>query len=139
MGLNIDILTKSKSAVDIRRIFQHIQTKLIDTLGSMALQDKDNVDIIGGTIEGTDIDVTGQTLTLDDQQIDTAKIGTSETDTSKVLVPDGIGGVEFAVNSGDGQEPVTVERTLRLWDGSAEYNEDWDLVLTDSSGNVITH
>lgn len=75
--------------------------KSVSGLGTMASQNSDAVDITGGTISGTDItvgagktlDVSAGTLTLADNQIDADKIGTTETDTTLALKPDGAGGV----------------------------------------------
>jgi hypothetical protein len=97
---NRPFLTNVKTLKEVRQALERMKKWVIDTLGTMSTQDADSVAITGGTIAGTDVDVTGQTLTLDDKQIDTAKIGTSETVTSKILQPDGAGGVVFNAASG---------------------------------------
>ena len=62
-------------------------------LGTISTQDADGVAISGGSISGTDIDVSADTLSLAAKQIDSMKIGLSETDSNLVLKPDGAGGV----------------------------------------------
>jgi len=121
MGNQFDFLTKSTSAVLTRRNFQKILTDMAREFGTMATQDADSVAITGGSITGTDIDVTGQTLTLDDDQIDVDKIGTSETDTSLVLSPDGAGGVEFVTT------PIGWQQV---------YNDDLNPVFNDDDDPV---
>ena len=165
--MNTPFLNRSTSPNEIRKIFQWIRTKITEALGTMAYQNHDNVNIDGGSIEGTDIDVSGATLTLADNQVDADKIGTTETDTSKVLKPDGAGGVQFgAVNTEitdltttetdtdlvlkpDGlggvewgassgvMDIITAKKTMRVWDGTAEVNEDFDVPLTDGNGNIL--
>jgi hypothetical protein len=93
--LSTPFRTNPKSWDEVRRILATIKSKITDALGSMATQNADSVAITGGSIAGTDVDVSAATLTLADDQIDLDYIGTSETDTSKVVVPDGSGGLEF--------------------------------------------
>ena len=88
----------------------------------MAQQDSDDVNISGGAISGVDIDMSGQTLTLDDDQIDIDKIGTTELDTGKVLIPDGAGGVEWGSSAANFDKIVT---------------ENDSTIVVDNSGNVV--
>ena len=84
--LGFDILTKSTSPIEIRRIFQQILTKTLRELGSMAKQNSDAVSITGGTMSGVPLD-------LDD-------LFTDEMDTFKVLKPDGAGSVAWGTADG---------------------------------------
>lgn len=124
--------TNPKTWEEIRRILQRIQTYITDTLGTMSTQDADNVSITGGSIAGADIDVTGKDLTLDDKQVDLAKVGTSETDATKAVVPDGSGGLSFG-------EPGTSHARLHNLDGTDDHNgvsgatED-NLIAFDANG-----
>jgi hypothetical protein len=87
--------TNPKSWEEVRRVLQRIKTKVTDLLGTMSTQNADSVSITGGEISGSDVDVTGQSLALDDKQVNLSKIGTAETDTTKAAVPDGTGGIAF--------------------------------------------
>ena len=102
MGLDFHFLTTVRSWNEVSQALRRIKTKLTDKLGTMATQDKNDVDITGGTIAGTDIDVSSATLTLADNQIDVDKVGTTEGDTTKVLKPDGFGGVGWGAVSATG-------------------------------------
>lgn len=94
---NLHLLNKSNSPQEIRRIFQRIQTKGFNVMGTMAKQDADAVAITGGTIVGTDINISGTTFTTDDNQISLENsIGTSDNTTTNVVVPDGVGGLTTA-------------------------------------------
>lgn len=88
--------TNPKTWEEIRRILQRIRTQITDTLGTMSKQNSNNVSITGGTISGSDIDLRGKTLMIDDQQIALPAIGTEESDTTKVVIPDGEGGLGFS-------------------------------------------
>ena len=79
-----------------RRFCQRLTSRITSALGTMSTQDADSVAITGGTIAGCDIDVSANTLTLADDQIDVDKIGTTELSTAQVLAPDGAGGVEWS-------------------------------------------
>lgn len=136
MSLDFRILNNVKSWNEVSKVLRALYTNTLEKFGTMALQDADNVNISGGAISGTDVDVSAATLSLADDQIDVDKIGTTETDTEKVLAPDGSGGVEWIENRGGG-DIVTVKETLRLWDGAAEYNEDFDMPLSDGDGNIL--
>ena len=98
--LSRTFVAKGDDPIAIRQALLKIRQATKD-LGTMASQNSDAVDITGGTIVGTDItvgagktlDVSAGTLTLLDNQIDVDKIGTTDTDTTKVLQPDGLGGI----------------------------------------------
>lgn len=112
-SLGFDILTKSTSPVEIRRIFQQLYTKTLNELGSMAKQDADDVAITGGSIEGTDIDITGTTFTHGDKQIGVNGLSTTETSTALVLKPDGAGGVVWGWASSIGSARVALDGEVK--------------------------
>ena len=92
-----------KTMDEVRQTLARIYKLIGGGIGNMASQDSNAVAISGGTIAGANVNMTGKTLTLDAKQIDVAKVGTSETATTKFLKPDGAGGVEFGtVPSGGG-------------------------------------
>ena len=89
---------------EVRQSLQRLYGNITKLLGSISKQDADDVTITGGDISGTDIDVSENTLTLADDQIDVEYIGTTETATNISLVPDGAGGVTWAPTNDAGAD-----------------------------------
>jgi len=92
-----DFAIKTGTPIEIRQTFQRVLYKLARGLGNMSLQNKEAVNIIGGTISGTDIDVRGATLLLDDNQVALDWVASDSNDINKVITPDGSGGLRESV------------------------------------------